>query len=76
MEVGNGEAEAGGWLETARRCVHPDRGRREGVVGWEQEGTPVLTIFIRSFGWASEDVVPSGRRVNALGYLWKMERRC
>lgn len=41
--------------------MHPDRGRCEGVGGWEEECAPILTIFIGSFGWASDDIVPPVR---------------
>lgn len=43
--------------------MHPDCGWCEGVGGWKQESTPVLAIFIGSFRWACNDVVPPGRRV-------------
>jgi hypothetical protein len=42
--------------------MHPNRRRRERVGGWEYESTPVLPVFVGSFGWAGEDVVPSTRR--------------
>lgn len=38
--------------------MHPDGGRGEGVVRREEESTPVLPIFIGSFGWAGDNVVP------------------
>lgn len=43
--------------------MHPDCRRCEGVGGWEKESTPVLAIFIGSFGWAGDDVVPPVRKV-------------
>lgn len=39
--------------------MHADGGRGEGVVGRKEEGSPVLTIFVRCFGRAGKDVVPS-----------------
>lgn len=59
MEVGNAEAQPGRGLEAARRGVHADRWRGEGVVRREHQCAPVLTIFVGSFGWAGEDVMPS-----------------
>ena len=58
MEIADGEAEAGRRLEAARGGVHPDCRGREGVVGWEEESAPVLTIVVGGFGRAREDVVP------------------
>lgn len=59
MKVGNAKAQPGGRLEPARRRVHADRWRSEGVVRGEHQRAPVLTIFVGGFGWAGEDVVPS-----------------
>lgn len=39
--------------------MHADGGRSEGVVGRKEKGSPVLTIFVRCFGRAGKDVVPS-----------------
>jgi len=58
VEIGDGEAEAGRRLETARRGVHSDRGRSEGIVGRENQGSPVLAIVIRCVWRSGEDVVP------------------
>lgn len=38
--------------------MHPDRGRSEGVVGWEEERAPVLAVLVGGRGRAGEDVVP------------------
>lgn len=59
VEVGNAKAQPGGWLKAARRRMHTDRWRGEGVVRGEYQCPPVLTIFIGGFRWAGEDVVPS-----------------
>ncbi len=59
MEIGDGEAEAGGGLEASAGRVHSNCWRREGVVGWEDEGPPVLAIMVRSIWGSGEDVVPS-----------------
>lgn len=59
VEVGDGEAEARRGLEAARGRVHADRGGREGVVGREDEGAPVLAAVVRSVFGAGYDVVPS-----------------
>ena len=58
MEVGYAEAQACAGLEAAGRGVHANGGRREGVVGWEHEGAPVLAAFVWCLGRAGEDVVP------------------
>ncbi len=42
--------------------MHSDRGRREGVVGREDQGSPVLTIMVGCVWWAGENVVPSARK--------------
>lgn len=59
MEIGDGEAETGGRLETPGWSVHSDRGGCEGVVCWEDEGAPVLAIVVRCIGWAGENIMPS-----------------
>lgn len=41
--------------------MHPDGGGGEGVVGREEEGSPVLAVFVGGGGRAGEDVVPSVR---------------
>lgn len=46
--------------------MHADGGRGEGVVGRKEEGSPVLTIFVRCFGRAGKDVVPSALRERGL----------
>lgn len=38
--------------------MHADGRRREGVVGWEGEGSPVLAVVVGCVGRAGEDVVP------------------
>lgn len=48
--------------------MHADGGRGEGVVGRKEEGSPVLTIFVRCFGRAGKDVVPSVLEVEGLNY--------
>lgn len=58
MEIADAEAEAGRGLEAARGRVHPDGRGSEGVVGWEEEGPPVLPVFVGGGGRAGEDVVP------------------
>lgn len=58
MEIADGEAEAGGGLEAARWSMHADGGRGEGVVGGEEEGSPVLAVVVGGFGRAGQDVVP------------------
>lgn len=39
--------------------MHPDRRWGEGVGGRKEECTPELPVFVRCFGWSSDDVVPS-----------------
>lgn len=48
--------------------MHADSGRGEWVVGRKEEGSPVLTIFIRCFGRAGKDVVPSALEVLGFNY--------
>lgn len=60
MEVGNAEAQPRGGLEAARRRVHADRWRGEGIIRGEYQCTPVLTVLVGGFRWAGEYVVPSG----------------
>ena len=68
MEVGDGEAEAGGGLEAAGGSVHSDGGRCEGVVWGEDERAPVLTIVVGCVWWTGEDIMPSvGRLVMGVG---------
>lgn len=38
--------------------MHADRRWGERVIGWEEEGSPVLTVFVRGRGRTGEDVVP------------------
>lgn len=38
--------------------MHADRGWGEGIVGWEEESSPVLTALVRRRWRASEDIVP------------------
>lgn len=40
--------------------MHTDRGRGEGVVGWEDERAPVLTAVVGSVLGSCDDVMPSG----------------
>ena len=61
MEVGDGEAEAGGGLETAGGSVHSDGGGCEGVISREDECAPVLAVVIGCVRWAGEDIMPSVR---------------
>lgn len=67
VEVRDGEAEARRRLEAARGRVHPDRGRRERVVGREDERSPVLAAMVRAVFGARDDVVPpvDGEAVSA-----------
>lgn len=58
VEVGDGEAESRGGLETAGRRVHANGRRCEGVVGWEDEGSPVLAIVVGRLLGAGDYVVP------------------
>lgn len=58
VEITDGEAEAGGGLEAPAGGVHPDAGWGEGVVGREEERTPVLAAGVGGRGWAGDDVVP------------------
>lgn len=46
--------------------MHADGGRSEGVVGRKEKDSPVLTIFVRSFGRAGKDIVPSALRERGL----------
>ena len=39
--------------------MHANSGRGERVVGGENQGAPVLAIFVRCFRRARQDVVPS-----------------
>lgn len=48
--------------------MHADGGRGEGVVGREEEGSPVLTIFVRCFGRAGKDIVPSASEGEGVSY--------
>jgi hypothetical protein len=59
VEVGDREAESSRGLKAAGGGVHPDCGGCEGVVGWEDQGAPVLSIVIGCVWGAGEDVVPS-----------------
>lgn len=59
MEVGDGETEASGGLEATAGRVHADGGGCERVVGWKDEGAPVLAVMVWGFRWAGEDVMPS-----------------
>lgn len=60
MEVGNAQAQPGRGLEAARRRVHADRWRGEGIIRGEYQCAPVLTVLVGGFRWAGEYVVPSG----------------
>lgn len=56
--------------------MHADGGRGEGVVWRKEEGSPVLTIFVRCFRRAGKDVVPSTLDVGVFNYNeFKRERR-
>lgn len=48
--------------------MHADGGRGERVVGREEEGSPVLTIFVGCFGRAGKDVVPSALEGEGFNY--------
>lgn len=66
MEVTNAKTESRGRLEAAARGVHANGGRRKGVVLGEDQSSPILTVFIGSFGRACNDIMPpvgEGRRV-------------
>lgn len=39
--------------------MHSDCGRSEGVIGWEDEGSPVLAIVVRCCWRSSYDIMPS-----------------
>lgn len=54
--------------------MHADGGWGEGVVGREEKGSPVLTIFVGCFGRASKDVVPSALEGEGVSYN-ELERR-
>lgn len=58
MEIAYAQAQALRAPEAAARGVHADRGGRERVVGREDEGAPVLAVFVGGSGRAGEDVVP------------------
>lgn len=58
MEITDAETETLGGTESAVGSVHADRGRCEGVIRWENQGTPVLTAFVGSIGSAGEEVMP------------------
>ena len=58
MEIRYAQTQACRRLEAAARRVHADGGRREGVLGREGEGAPVLPVLVWGFGRAGEDVVP------------------
>lgn len=59
MEVGYRETESRRWLESSGRCVHSDRGWREGVVWREDERAPVLAAMVWRVLRTRDDVVPS-----------------
>lgn len=59
VEVADAQTQPGGRVETSARGVHPDRGRREGVVRWEDQRAPVLAAMIGRVGRAGDDVMPS-----------------
>ena len=63
VKVGNTEAEPRGRLETRGGSVHAYGWRGEWICGREDEGTPVLTVFIRGGGRPGEDIVPSSSHV-------------
>lgn len=48
--------------------MHADGGRGEGVVGREEEGSPVLAIFVRCFWRAGKDIVPSASEGEGVSY--------
>ena len=58
MEVGDGEAQPCRRLEATGGRVHPDSGRRKGVIGREDQGSPVLAAMIRGILGTGDDVVP------------------
>lgn len=45
-------------MKAAARSVHADRRRGKGVVGWEEEGAPILAAGVGGGRGPSEDVVP------------------
>ena len=38
--------------------MHADRGWSEGIGGWEEQGAPVLTIYVRGVWGTRENVMP------------------
>ena len=58
MEITDAETKPCGGLEAAGRGVHADGRGSKGVVGWEDESSPVLAVFVGGVGWAGQDVVP------------------
>ncbi len=47
--------------------MHSDGGGCEGVVGWEDQGAPVLAVMVGCIWGTGEDVVPS------VEYQWTVE---
>jgi hypothetical protein len=62
VEVRDAEAQPCRGLKAPGRGMHANRRRGERVGGWEEECTPVLPVFVGSFGWSGDDVVPSKRK--------------
>lgn len=44
--------------------MHADCGRSEWVVGWEDEGAPILTAMVGSVFGTGDYVVPSDRYIS------------
>lgn len=59
MEIRDGKAEARRGLEASGRGVHADGRRGKGVVGREDERSPVLAVVVGCLLRAGEDIVPS-----------------
>ena len=74
MEVGDAETQASRGLEAGRGCVHTDGRWGEGVVGRENQGAPILAIFIVCFRRTCEDVVPPNGKGGELADRGKRRR--
>lgn len=60
MEVGDGEAQTAGGLESARGGVHSNRWRRKRVIWREDQRAPVLSTMVRGILRSCNDVMPPG----------------
>ena len=58
MKIANTQTQPLAAPESSTGGVHADRRGSERVVRGEDEGAPVLAVFVGGFGGAGEDVVP------------------